>query len=368
MWFSIAFRDMAGNTWATVTGTTNGSSVTFDHTSPTIVEVTAVPSTTNDTTPNYTFWVSENAQVSYSWACSSPTTQASSGNNTITFNSLGAGSYSNCQIWVMDNAWNTSTGMVTSSFQVTVSWWGGGGWWTTPATTWTTTGNARTGTGSCIVGTASWWLCSLPASTTTAAKKSSQRKAIVITPAVKKKVTDILTRCTKGSEEERSYCFAYAVGMTTKPTFAEARYNEQLTRAELANIMSQFDMSILGQSLSNESCRFTDVKRNDPSSDLPAHVEKSCKLYLMGRDSSGKMLVNFRPNDYVTRGEYMTALSRMIYGNHYELAANEVGTWPFYTHHMDKLYTEGIVKVKQPMALSARYVPFLTLYRYAQKL
>ena len=53
--------------------------------------------------------------------CSSSTTNATKDNNTITFNTLSAGTYSNCTITVMDNANNMSAPLAVSSFTVTSS-------------------------------------------------------------------------------------------------------------------------------------------------------------------------------------------------------------------------------------------------------
>lgn len=64
----------------------------------------------------------------------------------------------------------------------------------------------------------------------------------------------------------------------------------------------------------------------------------------------------------------MTILSRMLYGKTYEQTQVESEAHPFYEHHMDKIYKEGIIKMKKPELPSQRYVLFLTLYRLAQKL
>ena len=56
--------------------------------------VTAVTTPTNDTTPDYTFSSSEAGTITYGGSCSSSTTIAISGNNTITLNTLSDGTYS----------------------------------------------------------------------------------------------------------------------------------------------------------------------------------------------------------------------------------------------------------------------------------
>jgi len=63
-----------------------------------LTEVTAITTPTTDTTPDYTFSSTESGAITYGGSCSSSTTSAISGNNTITFSTLDNGTYSNCTI------------------------------------------------------------------------------------------------------------------------------------------------------------------------------------------------------------------------------------------------------------------------------
>ncbi len=69
-------------------------------------EVTAVSTPTTDTTPIYTFSSTKAGTITYGGSCSSSTTVAVAGNNTITLNTLSDGTYSDCTITVTDNAGN----------------------------------------------------------------------------------------------------------------------------------------------------------------------------------------------------------------------------------------------------------------------
>ena len=69
-------------------------------------EVTAVSTPTTDTTPIYTFSSTKAGAITYGGSCSSSTTVAVAGNNTITLNTLSDGTYSDCTITVTDNAGN----------------------------------------------------------------------------------------------------------------------------------------------------------------------------------------------------------------------------------------------------------------------
>ncbi|HPK28116.1 MAG TPA: DUF5011 domain-containing protein [Candidatus Absconditabacterales bacterium] len=89
-----------------------------DTTAPTLTQVTAVPTPTNDTTPDYTFSSNEAGTITYVGSCSSSTTSAISGDNTITFNTLATGTYSDCTITVTDVAGNASTSLSVNTFTI----------------------------------------------------------------------------------------------------------------------------------------------------------------------------------------------------------------------------------------------------------
>jgi len=65
-----------------------------------LTEVTAITTPTTDTTPDYTFSSTESGALTYGGSCSSSTTSAISGNNTITLSSLSDGTYADCTITV----------------------------------------------------------------------------------------------------------------------------------------------------------------------------------------------------------------------------------------------------------------------------
>jgi len=96
----------------------NVSSFEIDTTSPVISEVTAVPSLGTDTTPDYTFNTDEAGDISYGGSCSSLTTSAVVGDNTITFEELTDGIYSDCTVTVLDSLSNASNTLSITSFEI----------------------------------------------------------------------------------------------------------------------------------------------------------------------------------------------------------------------------------------------------------
>ncbi len=103
--------------------------IVVDTTAPTVSEVTPVTTPTNDTTPNYVFTTNEAGTIAFTQgSCRSATTSASSGSNTITLDSDGAGgalpdgSYTNCRLTVTDSvdfgSANVSSALSISSFTI----------------------------------------------------------------------------------------------------------------------------------------------------------------------------------------------------------------------------------------------------------
>ncbi len=88
---------------------------------PSLTEINSVPNPTNDTTPNYTFSTTEAGFINYSGDCIGNTNEASSWDNTITFNTLADWSYTNCSLTVTDASWNISSILNISDFEVETS-------------------------------------------------------------------------------------------------------------------------------------------------------------------------------------------------------------------------------------------------------
>ncbi len=110
--FTVSATDEAGNT-SVETRTWN-----IDTAAPILHEV-AIDLLTSDTTPEYKFSSSKPGTIFYGGACSSATTVAVLGDNTIAFNTLAVGTYSDCTLKVVDSAGNMSQPLQVSTFTVT---------------------------------------------------------------------------------------------------------------------------------------------------------------------------------------------------------------------------------------------------------
>ena len=72
---------------------------------------------------------------------------------------------------------------------------------------------------------------------------------------------------------------------------------------------------------------------------------------------------NFRPNDEVTRAEFATALSRMLYQTSDWIYKS---TDKYYTNHMSKLVKEWIITKDDPKMKELRWYVMIMLMRSAK--
>jgi hypothetical protein len=97
----------------------------FDNVAPIITEAMLI-NTTTQKSPNYVFHSDESGEITYGGSCSSTTTNAVVGNNTITLNELPVGIYSDCTILVTDSLDNESNLLNITSFDIVNANSGGG--------------------------------------------------------------------------------------------------------------------------------------------------------------------------------------------------------------------------------------------------
>lgn len=124
--FSVTSGSSSSVTTTTASSTTlpppstTASSSASGVSAPVVSEVTPIPYFVTTQTPNYVFRSSVPATLSYAGACSSKTTSAVAGNNTISFDPLANGFYNNCAIKVYNSA--GSTVLHLSPFTVDSTW------------------------------------------------------------------------------------------------------------------------------------------------------------------------------------------------------------------------------------------------------
>ena len=115
---ATAFDDTSGNSFAGILDETTWNFTTIDATGPVISETIPVTTPTTDTTPDYTFTTDEAGDITYGGSCTSLTTTASIGANTISLETLALGTYTDCTITVTDAADNDSNVLAVTAFTI----------------------------------------------------------------------------------------------------------------------------------------------------------------------------------------------------------------------------------------------------------
>ena len=135
-------------------------------------------------------------------------------------------------------------------------------------------------------------------------------------------------------ELQDAYKWAHEKGVTTMDSIDNANMYGAITRAEMAKMLSVYAKEVLGKTLNTSAaCTFTDIA-SLKNSDLHDYVIESCQLGIMGQNMPRN---EFRPYDTISRAEFGTALSRVLWGSE-----NEGGT-PYYAKHLDALKANGIM-------------------------
>ena len=161
---------------------------------------------------------------------------------------------------------------------------------------------------------------------------------------------------TYSDEFQQAYEFAYKHGITTMPTIEQANMEGPLTRIAMAKMLSYYAINVLWQKPDETRVN----KFNDVSEKMDAEyndaVTLAYQLWIMWINMPKN---NFRPNDLVTRWEFATALSRMLYG---------IEDWKdkYYSTHLAKLMEEKIITNDDPKMKELRGYVMIMLMRSAE--
>ena len=155
------------------------------------------------------------------------------------------------------------------------------------------------------------------------------------------------------SELQSAYTRAFNNSITTQPTIDKANIESEITRIELSKMISNYAINVLKKDPDkSKECKFSDI-REILDNQYDNWVSKACQLWLMGQ-----WITKFRPYDKVTRAEFWTVLSRILYWNTFEW-------WiPYYSNHLKVLQEKWIMKIiLNPEANEIRWYVMLMLMR-----
>jgi hypothetical protein len=156
-------------------------------------------------------------------------------------------------------------------------------------------------------------------------------------------------------EFTNAYVFAYKNGITTMNTIEKANMDGWLTRIAMAKMLSNYAINVLWKKPANVVVpKFRDVS-DELNEQYGWAVTLAYQLGIMWINMPNN---RFRPFDTVTRAEFATALSRMLF----ELSD---GKWAYYETHLKKLKEEGIITNDNPYLKELRGYVMIMLMRSA---
>ena len=209
-------------------------------------------------------------------------------------------------------------------------------------------------------GSSNWW----SSSSSSGKWKDSNKEEITFSwevaddkMEVKKAESCSIEWSTFSDEENQAYLWACEKWITIADNIMKANMNKNLTRAELAKMMSVYSEELLERErVKNESVTYPDV--SDKLWDLAYYIQEWYKLQIMGIHADGSALSKFLPSSSVTRWEFWTVFSRVLYGDKYNInGAN------YYEKHLEVLKDAWILTNTNPKLIEKRGWILLMLYR-----
>jgi hypothetical protein len=99
---------------------------------------------------------------------------------------------------------------------------------------------------------------------------------------------------------------------------------------------------------------------------LLQYIQYSCMMKLLGQKADGvSPAEKFRPNDLVTRAEFGTFMSRLVFGDIYNSKSANDPKW--YQAHLEALKANGIItQIDEPFKQELRAWAMVIMYRTAE--
>ena len=161
-----------------------------------------------------------------------------------------------------------------------------------------------------------------------------------------------------GQEMFDAYNWAIGNWITTIDDINKAKLNTKITRAELAKMMVVFMSWVLEKEpIITGSTVYKDVKE-EKLWDLAWYIQLAYQYQIMWINADGTPMENFNPNKPVSRWEFATVLSRVLFGDTY----NQNGS-KYYEKHIEALNKANILSDKNPDLTEWRWWIIKMLYR-----
>lgn len=162
----------------------------------------------------------------------------------------------------------------------------------------------------------------------------------------------------KYSEEQiAAYTWAFENGITTINDIEKAKLSDWLTRAQLAKMMSQYMTNVLWKTPAEvEKVEYADV--DSSLGDLADFIQVAYAYKIMWINADGTPIKKFNPKGQVTRAEYATVFSRVLFGDRFNKSE-----WKYYEDHLAALKKVGILTNDEPTIKEVRGWVMLMMYR-----
>lgn len=166
-------------------------------------------------------------------------------------------------------------------------------------------------------------------------------------------------------DDELNEAFLYACEnwITSLKDVNEAKLNDKITRAEMAKFITQFALVSLKKTPSdiNKDCSNFADSIASYSNEMKNYMTLACKFEYMWVTPLYTAMSDFMPNKNLSRAEFGTVLSRILWWNKYEWSNVN-----YYTNHLNALKNAGIIKDINPNIMESRWYVMLMLYRAAK--
>lgn len=157
-------------------------------------------------------------------------------------------------------------------------------------------------------------------------------------------------------ELNNAYLWAYANKITTMNTIDKADMEWSLIRSHTSKMMSNFALMLWLVPNTGLVCNFKDISKQ--SDEMKYYIKLSCQLWLMGQWMS-----KFDPNGLVTRAQFWTILSRVLWWEKYNIST------PYYKKHLNALKESEIMKkIDTPNSKELRWRVMLMMMRVDEKI
>ena len=176
-----------------------------------------------------------------------------------------------------------------------------------------------------------------------------------------KKASDVkICPISPEDEQKAAYEWALKYGITSIDDPYAARISDGVTRAEFAKMMVQYMINVLHKKpILNKDVDYIDVDWS--LWDLERYIKLAYQYQIMWIHWNWEPLTEFEPNRILTRKEFATVFSRILFWDKYNIDGQE-----YWTNHIKALKEISVLTNGDTALLEVRWWVMLMMYRSAE--